>query len=126
MRNLEPYVVDSVEEIEPRLPWLNQPDCLNCHVDYELAGVDAFNRWTPGAEALYRNRTAGLGVMCTACHNSPHAIYPAANRYGEDRDNVQPLQYQGIAGTIATEGNCFVCHGQAMAVEGHHRRMLHR
>ena len=65
-------------------------------------------------------------MMCTACHNSPHAVYPAMNPYGENRDNIQPLQYQGIAGTIGTGGACAVCHRQAMAAEGHHARMARR
>ena len=51
-------------------------------------------------------------------------MYPASNIYGEDRDNIQPEQYQGLAGTIATEGACAVCHRQAMEDELHHANML--
>jgi mono/diheme cytochrome c family protein len=126
MSNLVPQHAADAEQIAAREPWVNEPDCLNCHEDFELGDIDAFNLWTSGADALYRNRADCRGVMCAACHGSPHAVYPALNAYGEDRDNIQPLQYQGIAGSIATEGNCGVCHRESLAVDGHHRRMAHR
>ena len=124
MANLEPQTVASVEEINARLPWHNECDCLGCHADYQLMDINGFNKWTPGAADLYRNRADSRGVMCAACHGSPHAVYPAENRYGADRDNIPPLQYQQIAGTIATERNCTVCHTKVMEVSRHHPNML--
>jgi cytochrome bd-type quinol oxidase subunit 1 len=126
MANLKPVACESIDEINGRLPWINEPDCLNCHVDYELDEIDGFNHWTRESAALYRNRTGQRGVMCAACHGSPHAIYPAVNPYGEDLDNIQPLQYQDIAGTIATEHNCTVCHTSPHPIEAHHRRIFDR
>jgi hypothetical protein len=126
MRNLVSQQFAGVDDIAARDPWVNEPDCLNCHEDFELGAIDAFNRWTSGEEALYRNRADCRGVMCAACHGSPHAVYPAFNEYGEDRDNIPPLQVQGIAGSIATEGNCSVCHRESLTADGHHRRMARR
>ena len=124
MRNLAPRTVDDVAEIHGRTPWVNEPDCLTCHVDFSLEEFSAFNVWVEEFEDLYRNRTGEAGIRCIACHGSTHALYPASNLYGKDRDNIQPLQYQGIAGTIGTEGNCAVCHTEAMEDELHHENML--
>ena len=124
MRYLEPVYIDSVEAINPRLPWLQEPDCLGCHQEYRFQDVAAFNNWTPGGEMLYRNLTDRRGIMCAACHNSPHSIYPAFNIYNEHLDNYQPLMYQGIAGTIGTEANCYVCHLTVPTYSGHHLHML--
>ena len=129
-RGLEPVIVASKEEIIPRMPWLMEPDCRSCHTNFNIFedGFEgtAFNRWVPGFEALYRNRTDMHGVMCSACHGSPHAIYGAYNKYGLQRDNQQPLQYQGLAGTIGTHGQCMVCHTMEMTANGHHRNMVNR
>jgi cytochrome bd-type quinol oxidase subunit 1 len=129
-RGLEPVNVMTKEEIKPRMPWLMEPDCRSCHTNFNIFedGFDgtAFNRWVPGYEALYRNRTDNHGVMCAACHGSTHAIYGAYNKYGLHRDNQQPLQYQGMAGTIGTHGQCMVCHTQVMESNGHHRNMVNR
>jgi hypothetical protein len=43
-------------------------------------------------------------VMCSACHDSPHAIYPSR----EPRDNANMIALQGHAGTLS---DCRVCHG---------------
>jgi hypothetical protein len=129
-RGLEPVFVASKEEIIPRMPWLMEPDCRSCHTNFNIFedGFEgtAFNRWVPGFEALYRNRTDLHGVMCSACHGSAHAIYGTYNKYGLQRDNLQPLQYQGLAGTIGTHGQCMVCHTVEMTANGHHRNMVNR
>jgi cytochrome bd-type quinol oxidase subunit 1 len=129
-RGLEPVFVGSKSEIMPRKPWLMEPDCRSCHTNFDIFndGFEgtAFNKWAPGFEALYRNRTDNHGVMCIACHGSTHAIYGAQNKYGLHRDNQQPLQYQGMAGTIGTHEKCFVCHTVEMSVNGHHRNMVNR
>lgn len=129
-RGLEPVFVMSREEVKPRMPWLMEPDCRSCHTNFHIfedgyAGT-AFNSWVPGFESLYRNRTDNHGVMCIACHGSTHAVYGAYNKYGLQRDNQQPLQYQGLAGTIGTRENCQVCHRKAMNSNGHHRNMINR
>jgi hypothetical protein len=129
-RGLEPVYAYSKTEIKPRMPWAMEPDCKSCHTNFHIfedgyAGT-AFNSWVPGFEALYRNRTDNHGVMCSACHGSTHAVYGAYNIYGLQRDNQQPLQYQGLAGTIGTRQKCMVCHKKAMSSNGHHRNMVYR
>lgn len=129
-RGLEPVFAFEKADIKPRKPWLMEPDCRSCHTHFNIfedgfTGT-AFNLWVPGFEALYRNRTDNQGVMCIACHGSTHAVYGATNQYGLQRDNQQPLQYQGLAGTIGTHEQCMVCHTIEMEFSGHHRNMVNR
>ncbi|MFZ5774172.1 MAG: cytochrome ubiquinol oxidase subunit I [Thermodesulfobacteriota bacterium] len=126
MRHLSPRMVKTVAEINPRTPWLNQPDCLSCHVGFAPPETDnAFNQWTTGGDALYRNRSDESGSLrCAACHGAPHAEYPATNPYGPERDNQQPLQYQGNHAPIGANRNCQVCHTMEMDTELHHPNSL--
>lgn len=77
-----------------RVPWHDEPACRTCHTSTygEPQGV------------LYREATGHGGLMCTACHNSPHAIFPSR----EERDNQVMVDLQGHAGTLS---DCTVCHG---------------
>ncbi|MFO7717300.1 MAG: cytochrome ubiquinol oxidase subunit I [Desulfohalobium sp.] len=124
MAHLEPNVVESVEHIRPRTPWVNEPDCLNCHVDFgkpKSKDVSGFNKWTSGQEDLFRMRHEETGsIMCEACHGSTHANYPARNMYGKNLDNIQPQQYQGNALPISANKNCAVCHTMDMGFDMHH------
>jgi len=128
MANLSPTVVSEIGQVNSRMPWLNEPDCKSCHANFDIVKDgwegSAFNKWAAGFDALYRNRTDNHGVMCIACHGSTHAEYPATNKYDKERDNIQPLQYQGVAGTIGTLKNCKVCHKKEMTTNGHHRNMV--
>ena len=121
MRHLSPRKVATLADINPRTPWLNEPDCLNCHVDFKRPDprtVDGFNKWTAGPEALYRNRHDQTGSMlCESCHGSTHAIYPAVNPLQPDRDNLQPLQYQNNRRSIGRE-NCGLCHLNGVKADG--------
>jgi hypothetical protein len=78
-----------------RIPWVTEPKCVTCHTD--VSGVET-------SDALYRNSTGHGNVYCTACHGSPHAMYPSR----EAKDNYQPDHYQGA--NIKTIGSCGVCH----------------
>jgi mono/diheme cytochrome c family protein len=121
MVNLRPRAVATLDEINPRTPWLNEPDCLSCHEDYGMGELEnGFNTWTAGADELYRNRHDEMGaVMCEACHGSTHAVYPATrNKYGQQRDSIQPLQYQGNDRPIGND--CTVCHTVLPEDEAHH------
>ncbi len=127
MERLKPRTVATLEEINPRTAWLNEPDCLNCHKDFEMGStMDAFNTWTAGPEELYRMRHDQMGaMMCEACHGSTHAVYPATkNKYGQNRDSIQPLQYQGNDRPIGND--CTVCHKVQPEFEGHHPNSLRR
>lgn len=81
-----------------RIPWASEPSCSSCH-----DGVTGVNTGT----ALYRNSRGHGNVYCTACHGSPHAMYPSR----ETLDNYQPDQYQGSK--IKTIGSCGVCHSSS-------------
>ena len=125
MENLQARVVDSVAEINPRTPWINEPDCLNCHEEFEMgSSIDAFNTWTTGEDELFRNRHDQMeAMMCAACHSSPHAVYPATlNKLGSNRDSIQPLQYQGNDRPIGND--CTVCHTVQPEFEAHHPNSL--
>jgi len=126
MKHLKPRSVASLEEIKPRTPWLNEPDCLTCHVGFAPPETDtAFNVWTESGDELYRNRHDESGsIHCAACHGSPHAIYPATNPYEKERDNFGPRQYQGNPYPIGANKNCAVCHTVEMEEELHHPNSL--
>lgn len=114
------------EEIKPRIPWEQQPDCLNCHEDFEQPETDTtFNSWTTGSDERFSNSTDESGsLFCAACHATAHSLYPGANAYGERVHNIQPLQYQQNTLPIGSNFNCAVCHTIAMEEEMHHPNML--
>lgn len=126
MENLEPRTARTKAEIKPRAPWLNEPDCLNCHVNFEqpAPNFSSFNKWVDSPSNLFRKRTGGGGIRCEACHGAPHAIYPARNNLVEHLDNIQPMQYQGNPYPIGSNINCMVCHTRQYDISVHHRNML--
>ena len=127
IKHLQPRMAESKNEIKPRDPWIQEPDCLDCHQDFKRPSLNAtaFNSWTGSADKLYRNRNEISGkINCAACHSSPHAIYPAKNLLFKDsRDTVQPLQYQDNNKTIGTD-NCSLCHKMQMGFNYHHDNMI--
>ena len=127
MAHLKPVHVDSVEDINPRLPWVQEPDCLTCHKEYGVPNrnENAFNRWNQNFSELYRMRTGEGGVRCEACHGSMHALYPAENPYLKKRDNIQPLQYGGLPFPLGSNLTCAVCHTTTMEDSIHHQNMEH-
>lgn len=124
--HLEPASVKTRNSINPRKPWVNQPDCLGCHENFNTPKDDftAFNKWETESENLYRNRSALGNIQCAACHGAPHAVYPAFNPYGMDRDNIQPLQYQQAPIPIGGDGKCTVCHFEKFEFDFHHPNTL--
>jgi hypothetical protein len=88
-----------------RIPWASEPQCVTCHT-----GVDGVSTGT----TLYRNSKGHGNMYCTACHGSPHAMYPSR----ENSDNYQSTQYQGFTTTIKTIGSCGVCHNSSRGEEG--------
>ena len=71
--------------IDP-IPWLNEPACRTCHTA----------QYGEPVGQLYRFSTGHGGLMCSACHGSPHAIFPSR----EAADNVNNIDLQGHAGTL--------------------------
>jgi len=86
-----------------RVPWLEEPSCRTCHTS---------NYGEPVGQ-LYRNSTGHGGVLCSGCHNSPHAIFPSR----EARDNDVMIDLQGQAGILS---DCTVCHRVAPSSSGPH------
>jgi hypothetical protein len=127
MKNLSTTTVADVDEVNPRSPWVNQPDCLTCHEDFEKpeAGYNAFNEWNTDFSELYRMRTDNVGIRCQACHGSTHALYPANNPFNKNRDNIQPVQYSGMPYPIGSNLSCEVCHTIKMKDAVHHENMEH-
>ncbi|PIE61269.1 MAG: cytochrome C [Desulfobacterales bacterium] len=113
MVHLTPRKVATVDQINARTPWINEPDCLNCHIEFtrpDPKTADAFNQWTQEAEELFRLRHDDTdSIMCQACHGATHAIYPSRNKFAPDMGNIQPLQYQGNRFPIGYQ-KCSVCH----------------
>jgi hypothetical protein len=85
---------------EGRIPWASEPACATCHTG--VTGVSTGN-------ALYRNSQGHGNLYCSACHGSPHAMYPSR----EESDNYQSKQYQGFTSTVKSIGSCGVCHGDS-------------
>jgi hypothetical protein len=88
-------VANSIEA--GRIPWGNEPACATCHS--AVTGVST-------GTALYRHSRGHGNLYCSACHGSPHAMYPSR----ETSDNYQSKQYQGFTSKIKSIGSCGVCH----------------
>ncbi len=109
-----------------RQGWLEEPTCQSCHTGtaddnagriryttvFDAPGhvrqaTNATFATDPDVPApglsLYRFSTGHGGLACEACHGATHAIYPSAH----GNDNIQSVQIQGHAGTLA---ECSACH----------------
>ena len=88
-----------------RRPWLDEPSCSQsgCHSDH----------YAPESGKLYKDSKGHGGLFCSACHGSPHAIYPSIN----PRDNQQIVDLQGFSGKLK---DCKVCHGITPNMAGPH------
>lgn len=97
---------DVAESIDNgREPWLEEPSCATTGCHSSIYGENAGE--------LYRNSIGHGGMYCTACHGSPHAIFPSE----EANDNVQNSALQGFAGKLS---DCTVCHGVMPVSPGPH------
>jgi hypothetical protein len=91
-----------------RRPWQDEPKCGNtaCHG----------SNYAEESGKLYRNSVGHGGVYCSACHGSPHAIFPSR----EANDNLQNINLQGHAGALR---DCMVCHSTPPTDPGPHGLM---
>lgn len=124
MALITPRLVPSADDITPRLPWTQEPDCTGCH-DFstkpDATTASAFNLWTEETAGLFSRRLENMAALrCGTCHGAPHALYPAQNPVSRDRDNIAPLQYQQHARPLGGGGNCASCHNEAMDYSAHH------
>jgi len=128
MKHLTPNGVEKIKNIQSRKPWVQEPDCKSCHVDFQKpdANVTAFNQWNESKDNLYRNQMGDAGIRCIACHGAPHVIYPTWNQFDLNRDNLQPLQYQSSPIPIGGNKHCRLCHMIAMDDNYHHDNMLRK
>jgi hypothetical protein len=112
--------------IPPRAPFVNEPDCLHCHTDFQMPQTDtvSMDQRTDGRTDLFHMRTDDAGIACAACHGTPHALYPATNIFQNNRENIPPVQYQDMPFPIAANRNCKVCHTIDMETEIHHPNSL--
>jgi hypothetical protein len=110
------------------MPWVNEPDCLVCHVDFEKPETDAsgYNVWNSDFSELYRIRSDDAGIRCAACHGSTHALYPANNPFSTNRDNRQPMQYSGLPYPVGSDFTCRVCHMTDMEDASIHHENMER
>ncbi len=127
MANLKPSQVESIDEINPRWPWVKEPDCLTCHEDFEqpVGAYSGYNVWNDDFEELYRIRGDNVGIRCEACHGSTHALYPTKNPFSKNRDNMQPMQYTNQPTPIGSNLKCETCHTVKMEDSVHHENMEH-
>ncbi|MBL8749616.1 MAG: hypothetical protein JNK78_10690 [Planctomycetes bacterium] len=109
-----------------RVGWLQEPNCQNCHTGDAVANAGAIRfanafdapghlRTTTNQRfatdpdvpqagfSLYRFSNGHGQLECSACHGSPHAIWPSS----ADNDNLQSIAAQGHKGTVV---ECSTCH----------------
>ncbi|MBL8756157.1 MAG: hypothetical protein JNK15_22880 [Planctomycetes bacterium] len=109
-----------------RVGWLDEPNCQSCHTGDAASNAGALRftnvfdtpghfRTTPNPRfatapnvpqtgfSLYRFSHGHGGLQCSACHGSPHAIWPSS----EANDNLQSVATQGHVGTVV---ECSACH----------------
>jgi hypothetical protein len=94
-------IVSTIEN--GRVPWLNEPACRTCHS----------TKYGEPIGQLYRNSKGHGGVLCSNCHNSPHADFPSR----ETLDNRVMIDLQGYRGALS---DCTVCHGAVPSGPGPH------
>ncbi|WP_027180222.1 multiheme c-type cytochrome [Maridesulfovibrio bastinii] len=112
---------NSAEEINPRQAWKQEPDCLTCHEDFsDPIAFSAFNVWNGDKAELYSNRKGDMSaIMCAACHDAPHAVFPSEN----ELDNMGAIRLMGEAKPVGSGGTCTVCHENEMEYPAHHPGM---
>jgi hypothetical protein len=69
--------------------------------------------FAPNSGKLFKDSKGHGSMYCSACHGSPHAIYPTE----QARDNEQIVALQGYPGKLS---ECWVCHGVDLTATGPH------
>ncbi len=84
-----------------REAWLEEPDCSNCH--NSRFGVNAGLLYINSYLINHTNSKMNEIILCTSCHNSPHAEWKSSNQL----DNLLPTNLLGYPSYI---DKCTVCH----------------
>jgi len=89
-----------------RQPWLNEPDCANCH-------SNGSNPNTLYRLSFLENGPEDMNgeILCESCHNGTHSEWKSTLAL----DNSTPLYLQGTAGPIS---QCSVCHSGSGKMHG--------
>ncbi len=108
----------SSSQIAPRKAWSQMPDCLQCHHDFQEPETDTYplTGWSEG----FGGRSDDAGIMCAACHNAAHELFPTVN----PGFSLVALEHQATPYPLGSNKNCAVCHTEAMEEEIHHPNML--
>lgn len=80
-----------------RVPWVNEPACSTCHGS--IWEVETFG-------GLFRQSSAHGGILCPACHGSPHATVESTLV----SDNAP---FVGLQSKSRSLGTCSPCHGSS-------------
>ncbi|MCF7816312.1 MAG: hypothetical protein K9M54_00380 [Kiritimatiellales bacterium] len=112
--------MSSVGEVS-RNGWFEEPKCQSCHTGtalnhnpgpirfltvFEPNGTERVavnNTFAHPTNMLYRFSTGHSAMQCSACHGSPHAIFPSSHA----NDNIRNIDMQGHKGTVV---ECLACH----------------
>jgi len=101
--------------------WFDEPKCQSCHTGtatdnngairfltvFEPGGAERVavnDTFAHPTNTLYRFSAGHGGLQCSACHGSPHAIFPSSHA----NDNLQNIDMQGHKGTVVECLNCHV------------------
>jgi hypothetical protein len=100
--------IDNVAQTiaDGRQPWLNEPDCGNCH-------ENASNENTLFRQSYLSNGPDSMNgeILCESCHNGTHSEWESMLAL----DNSIPDYLQGGPGPI---GACMVCHSGGGQIHG--------
>lgn len=84
-----------------RVAWFDEPNCSNCHGNKYSANTGLL--YSESYLENHSNPEMNGFILCTSCHNSPHAEWPSANW----KDNLLPSELLGYSSFI---NKCSVCH----------------
>lgn len=93
-----------------REAWIDEPDCSECHGALYATNDGALY----SSSFLVNSADSRMNniILCTSCHNSPHAEWVSSNR----KDNLLPIRILGHPDFIRP---CTVCHREGNLGRAH-------
>lgn len=111
---------DVLQGVAPRKPYVQSPDCLSCHEDFEPAMPTSMASMTDSPEQRFSAMNDEMEALaCAACHGRAHELVPAT-RPGVNRQSSAYMDRPGAMGAVT----CTVCHAEEMEDEAHHPGIL--